>query len=134
MTRHDSDAVRPDRHSRATAQACDHVHEEVDVDGTVEHTPLSLRELREQRESILQLAHRHGARDVRVFGSVARGDADEGSDVDFLVTMESGRSLFDLGGLLMDLRDLLGGPVDVVTATSLGERVRARVLREAVAL
>ncbi|MDQ2706304.1 MAG: nucleotidyltransferase family protein [Actinomycetota bacterium] len=104
------------------------------MDGTVEHTPLSLRELREQRESILQLAHRHGARDVRVFGSVARGDADEGSDVDFLVTMESGRSLFDLGGLLMDLRDLLGGPVDVVTATSLGERVRARVLREAVAL
>lgn len=87
-----------------------------------------------RRETILQLAQCHGARDVRVFGSVARGDAATGSDVDFLVTMETGRSLFDLGGLLMDLRDLLGGPVDVVTPTSLGARVRARVLREAVPL
>jgi predicted nucleotidyltransferase len=104
------------------------------VDGTVEHTPLSLHGLRQRRETILQLAQCHGARDVRVFGSVARGDAATGSDVDFLVTMETGRSLFDLGGLLMDLRDLLGGPVDVVTPTSLGARVRARVLREAVPL
>jgi hypothetical protein len=104
------------------------------VDSTVGHAPPSLHELRQQRETILQLAHRHGARDIRVFGSVARGDAADGSDVDFLVTMESGRSLFDLGGLLMDLRDLLGSPVDVVTPTSLGARVRARVLREAVPL
>lgn len=104
------------------------------MDGAVEHTPLSLDELRQRRETILLLAQRHGARDVRVFGSVARGDAAEGSDVDFLVTMEPGRSLFDLGGLLMDLRDLLGGPVDVVTPTGLGARVRARVLREAVPL
>ena len=104
------------------------------MDGTVEHKPLSLHELRQRRETILRLAQCHGAGDVRVFGSVARGDAAEGSDVDFLVTMEPGRSLFDLGGLLMDLRDLLGGPVDVVTPTSLGARVRARVLREAVPL
>ncbi|HEY1974287.1 MAG TPA: nucleotidyltransferase family protein [Pseudonocardia sp.] len=104
------------------------------MDSTVGHAPPSLHELRQQRETILQLAHRHGARDIRVFGSVARGDAADGSDVDFLVTMESGRSLFDLGGLLMDLRDLLGSPVDVVTPTSLGARVRARVLREAVPL
>ncbi|MGI9003622.1 MAG: nucleotidyltransferase family protein, partial [Pseudonocardia sp.] len=57
-----------------------------------------------------------------------------GSDVDFLVDMDTGRSLFDLGGLLMDLQDLLDGPVDVVTAASLRERVRTRVLQEAVPL
>jgi uncharacterized protein len=100
------------------------------VDGPVREAPPSLSELRTRREAILQLARRHGAREVRVFGSVARGDAGEGSDVDFLVDMEVGRSLLDLGGLLMDLRDLLGGSVDVVTPASL----RARVLREAVPL
>lgn len=99
-----------------------------------QRAPLSLDELRARREAILQLAQHHGAHDVRVFGSVARGDAIRGSDVDFLVTMEDGRSLLDLGGLLMDLRDLLGIPVDVVTPTSLRERVRTRVLREAVRL
>jgi uncharacterized protein len=104
------------------------------VDGPVREAPPSLSELRTRREAILQLARRHGAREVRVFGSVARGDAGEGSDVDFLVDMEVGRSLLDLGGLLMDLRDLLGGSVDVVTPASLRARVRARVLREAVPL
>ncbi|MGH3887066.1 MAG: nucleotidyltransferase family protein [Pseudonocardiaceae bacterium] len=115
-------------------RCCDHVREEVQVDGPVREATPSLGELRMRREAILQLARRHGAREVRVFGSVARGDAGEGSDVDFLVEMEAGRSLFDLGGLLMDLQDLLGGSVDVVTPASLRERVRARVLREAVPL
>jgi len=72
--------------------------------------------------------------DIRVFGSVACGDADRDSDVDLLVELEPGRSLFDLGGLLMDLRDFLGGPVDVVTSAALQERIRTRVLREAVPL
>jgi predicted nucleotidyltransferase len=99
-----------------------------------QRAPLSLDEFRARRAAILELAQRHGAHDVRIFGSVARGDATRGSDVDFLVTMEAGRSLFDLGGLLMDLRELLGTPVDVVTPASLRERVRARVLREAVPL
>jgi predicted nucleotidyltransferase len=90
--------------------------------------------LQEKREEILQIAARHEARNVRVFGSVARGEADERSDIDFLVEMERGRSLFDLGGLLMDLQDLLGREVDVVTVDSLRERMRDRVLREAVAL
>ena len=87
-----------------------------------------------KREDILRVAARHGARKVRVFGSVARGEADETSDIDFLVELEPGRTLFDLGGLLMDLRDLLGREVDVVTERGLKTRIRTRVLQEAVAL
>jgi uncharacterized protein len=90
--------------------------------------------LRAKREEILRIAAEHGARNVRVFGSVARGDADEQSDVDFLVDMEPGRSLFDMGGLLMDLQDLLGRDVDIATERSLKQRIRARVLHEAVVL
>ena len=62
---------------------------------------------------------------------MARGDARRDSDIDFLVDMEPGRSLFDLGGLLMDLQDLLGREVDVVTEKGLRERIRDRVLKEA---
>ncbi|HNR57158.1 MAG: nucleotidyltransferase family protein [Methanothrix sp.] len=90
--------------------------------------------LREKRTEILQVAAEHGAYNVRIFGSVARGAADEASDFDFLVDMEPGRSLLDLGGLLMDLRDLLGCPVDVVTERGLRKRIRDQVLKEAVAL
>jgi predicted nucleotidyltransferase len=86
------------------------------------------------RDEILAIAKRHGARNVRVFGSVARGDADEASDIDFLVDMETGRSLFDLGGLLVELREFLGRDVDVITVRGLKERIRERVLAEAVAL
>jgi uncharacterized protein len=71
--------------------------------------------LKEKREAILRIAAKHGAHNVRVFGSVSRGDANEQSDIDFLVDLEPGRSLLDLGGLLMDLKDLLGRDVDVVT-------------------
>ena len=90
--------------------------------------------LRDKREAILQVAAKHGARNVRVFGSVARGEADDQSDIDFLVDIEPGRSLLDLGGLLMDLQDLLGQNVDVVTERGLKPRIRERVLHEAVAL
>jgi uncharacterized protein len=90
--------------------------------------------LRTRREEILRIAAKHGAHNVRVFGSVARGEADETSDVDFLVEMEPGRSLLDLGGLLIDLEGLLGRPVDVVTERGLKPRIRPRVLSEAVAL
>jgi predicted nucleotidyltransferase len=89
---------------------------------------------KDKREAILQIAAKHGARNVRVFGSVARGEADDQSDIDFLVDMEPGRSLLDLGGLLMDLQDLLGRNVDVVTERGLKPRIRERVLHEAVAL
>ncbi len=88
----------------------------------------------ENRGEILKIAARHGARNVRLFGSAARGEADEASDLDFLVEMEPGRSLLDMGGLLMDLRALLGCEVDVITERGLKARIRERVLREAVAL
>jgi hypothetical protein len=70
---------------------------------------MGLNELiREKRREILDIAAKHGAYNVRLFGSVARGEADEASDVDILVELEPERSLFDLGGLLMDLEALLG--------------------------
>jgi len=90
--------------------------------------------LRTKREDILSIAARYGAYNVRIFGSVARGEADEQSDIDFLMNMEPGRSLFDLGGLLADLEDLLGCNVDVVTEDGLRDRIRDRVLKEAIAL
>ena len=86
------------------------------------------------RERILQTAALYGARSVRVFGSVARRQDDEDSDIDFLVDMEPGRSLFDLGGLLMELEQLLNTKVDVVTEKGLKERIRERVLNEALPL
>ena len=85
-----------------------------------------------QKEQILALAAKYGASDVRVFGSVARGTADEQSDVDFLVKLAPGRSLFDLGGLLYELQQLLGRRVDVVTPAGLRRRIRERILEEAV--
>jgi predicted nucleotidyltransferase len=87
--------------------------------------------VRVRREEILRIAARYGARNVRVFGSIARGEADEQSDIDFLVELEPGRSLLDLGGLQYDLESLLGCPVDVVTERGLKARIRDRVLREA---
>lgn len=90
--------------------------------------------LKEKRGDILRIAAEHGAYNIRIFGSVARGEADSESDIDFLVDMEPGRSLLDLGGLLMDLQDLLGCPIDVVTEKGLRERIRDRALKEAVAL
>lgn len=96
---------------------------------------MSLNELlQEKREDILRIATRRGASNVRVFGSVARGEADPESDIDLLVDLDPGRSLFDLGGLLMDLQDLLGHKVDVVTERGLRERIREHVLREAIPL
>jgi hypothetical protein len=90
--------------------------------------------LQAKRENILQTAAKYGAYNVRIFGSVARGEADLDSDVDFLVEMEPGRSLLDLGGLLMDLQELLGCNVDLVTEKGLRERIRERVLKEAISL
>jgi len=84
--------------------------------------------------SDLETAAQYGAYDVRVFGSVARGEADRTSDIDLLVKLEPGRSLMDLGGLLNDLHNLLGTEVDVVTEKGLLARIREQVLREAIPL
>ena len=87
-----------------------------------------------KRDEILRVAANRGARNIRVFGSVARGDSDARSDIDFLVHLDPGRSLFDLSGLLLDLEAVLHTEVDVVTERGLRDRIRDRVLREAVPL
>jgi len=90
--------------------------------------------LGKKREDIIRVAARYGAYNVRVFGSAARGEAAKGSDVDFLVEMEDGRSLLDLGSLLQDLEELLGCKVDVVEKEGLHWFIRDKVLEEAVPL
>jgi predicted nucleotidyltransferase len=99
---------------------------------TAADRPPTLAELRARRGEILELAARHGVFDIRVYGSVARGDAKPGSDVDFLVDIERGRSLFDLGAFYADLRDLLGCEIDV--GTEIKERLRDEVEAEVVPL
>ena len=84
-----------------------------------------------KREDILKIAAKHGARNVRVFGSVAREEAGPESDIDLLVDMEPGRSLLDLGGLWSDLNELLGRKVDIVTENSIYWLLRRRILKEA---
>jgi uncharacterized protein len=96
---------------------------------------MTLEELRTTcRDEILRLAAARGARNVRVFGSVARGENDPASDIDFLVDLEPGRSLLDLGRLQRDLERLLVAKVDVVSSRGLRERVRLRVQHDAVPL
>lgn len=95
---------------------------------------MTLAILAQKRGEILSLAERYRTADVRVFGSVVRGQNSEASDVDLLVNTRPGCSLLDLGGLLEDLQDLLGCRVDLVTEDGLKPRLRARVLREAVPL
>lgn len=97
-------------------------------------TTWSLSTLRQKREEICRIAERWGARNVRVFGSVAGSEAGPSSDVDLLVAFDPERSLLDHGGLLADLEDALGCRVDVVDEEAMRPRFRARVLREAVAL
>lgn len=90
--------------------------------------------VRDKRQDILRVAARHGATNVRVFGSVARGDAGPDSDVDLLVDVLPVHSAWFPGGLLADLEELLGRKVDVVEAEQLHWYVRDRVLSEAVPL
>jgi predicted nucleotidyltransferase len=90
--------------------------------------------LRQNREEVLKLAHQHGASRVRVFGSVAKDEDTEASDLDLLVEMESGRSLLDLVAIKQDLEELLGCRVHVVTEAAVSPYLRERVLQEAVHL
>ena len=89
------------------------------------------RLMEDHRSEILALAERHGIRDVRVFGSMAREDADDASDVDLLVSLAPGKSGLALGGLLMDVQELLQRRVEVVTEGGLHPALRDRVLEEA---
>ena len=96
-------------------------------------TPLG-RRLRRHRRAVASLAERRGVRNVRVFGSVARGEDRDGSDIDLLVDVDDGVGLVGIAGLARELADLLGVPVDVVPANSLKRAVRADVLAEALPL
>ena len=90
--------------------------------------------LRAHRDDIIAAAARHGARSIRVFGSAVREELTDASDVDFLVEMSEVATLFDRAALIVELREILGRDVDVVTEKSLKPRIRAHVLAEAIAL
>jgi len=95
---------------------------------------MDIESLRSRGDEIRSIAASHGGTNIRVFGSVARGEWREDSDVDFLIDLEPGRSLLDLGRLLMALQDMLHCSVDVVTEKGLRSRIRDRILREVVSL
>lgn len=94
----------------------------------------SLETLRSHRNAILQAAARYGVRNIRVFGSVARGDAPAGSDIDLLVELESGRSLIDRIAFMQEMEQLLGQKVDVVNERALHHLIRDKVMREVLPL
>jgi Predicted nucleotidyltransferases len=90
-------------------------------------TPL----ISQNKTAILDLAKQHGVKSISLFGSMVRGDVSDNSDVDFLVELEQGRDLFDLGELLMDLQALLQRKVDVVTQNALHPSISSQILKEA---
>jgi uncharacterized protein len=90
--------------------------------------------LKGKREATLRICAKHGARNVRRFGSVARGEADEQSDIDLIVELDPERSLLDHAALWLELQDLLGCKLDVVSDRGIKPRIRERVLREAIPL
>jgi len=95
---------------------------------------MTLEDLLKQKQKILEIALKHGASNVRVFGSVVRGEAGPASDVDVLIDLEPERSLFGHAALVVELEQLLGCRVDVVTERGLRDRVKNRILKEAVPL
>jgi len=103
------------------------------MDETTQTIP-TLKTVRAMRDEILQLTSQYGASDVRVFGSVARGDSSQDSDIDLLVRFPENRSIFELVGLWLDLQDLLGRDVSLVPDATPDQDFIQRILREAVAL
>ena len=94
----------------------------------------TIQKLKTRRDAILAIAQHYGARTVRVFGSVARGEAEPESDVELLVEFEPGQGLLSHAALIRELEQLLGCKVDVASQNGLKERIRSRVLAEAVPL
>jgi predicted nucleotidyltransferase len=113
---------------------CDRLISKGDSSLRRELAMIRLDQVRQQREAILQLAAKHGARRVRLFGSVARGESGPASDVDVLVDFEPGRSLLDQVGFEQDLEDLLGCRVEVVVEGGVSPYLAARIMQEAVPL
>jgi hypothetical protein len=99
-----------------------------------EESPVTIEQLRTRRAEIVAVAERHGASNLRIFGSVARGESADSSDIDFLARFQPDRSLFDWAALVRDLQMLLGTKVDVVSDRGLRERVRETIVRDAVPL
>ena len=95
---------------------------------------MRIDQVRAKREEILRVAESHGAYNVRIIGSVARGESDSESDIDFVVDMERNRDLFEFANLRADLEELLRCPVDLVELDGLKESMRRRVASEAVHL
>jgi predicted nucleotidyltransferase len=87
--------------------------------------------LKSKKAEILRISSKNGIRNIRVFGSVAKGQSTTESDVDFLVELEQGRSLLDLGGFLVEMQNLLGRKVDVVTENGLHWYIKDKIIREA---
>lgn len=95
---------------------------------------MNLEELRKYKPQIMEVAEKYGVTNIRVFGSTARGDATDDSDVDFLVEMKKGRSAFDMGGFYEDTREIIGSDIDLVTPTSLHSYIKKKVFDESIAL
>jgi predicted nucleotidyltransferase len=90
--------------------------------------------LSNKRDEILRIAGAHGARNLRLFGSISRGEANEKSDIDLLINLEPGRTLLDIIAIKQDLEDLLGCDVDVVTEDAVNPYIREQILKDAVSL
>ena len=90
--------------------------------------------IRERRENILKIAKDHGATNIKIFGSYARGDEQPGSDLDLLIELEPGRSLLDIIAIKQDIEDMINRRVDVVTARALSPYIREEIIKEAIAL
>lgn len=97
-------------------------------------SPPTMDELRVKRDEILRLAEKRGAFNLRVFGSVARGDAQPDSDIDIMADWREGISIFDMVGLWLDLKELLSRDVDLVDADTLKKRIRPSAMRDAIPL
>ena len=95
---------------------------------------MKIEELKEKRRQIFAVAKRHGARRIRVFGSLAKGESRRDSDVDFLIELEPGRTLLDVVAIKQDLEDLLQRQVDVVTEDAVSPYLKDEIVTQAISL